>query len=197
MIPTSPSALSGSANARMVRVETLLQQMLQDQGTFASQMNQTQGLNDTRMATIESTIRGSQEAIRVEFDRSAAARAVQLATVIADAKAEFDKQRLLQQGIVDAVQLELDKLQKQIELGSSKDSGNKFGKSFIPVKELKPPKLCKEEQWRDWAEHFSEFLEASCSGMKDCLKEVSKEESRPYADTVACSTKFSHLGDRA
>ena len=86
MIPTSPTALSGSANARMVRVETQLQKMLQDQSTFASQVNQTQGLNDARMGTIESTIRGSQEAIRVELDRAAAERAQQLASVIADAK---------------------------------------------------------------------------------------------------------------
>ena len=148
MIPTSPSALSGSANARMVKVENALQQMLQDQGVHASQVN-------SRIASIESTIRGSQEAIRVEFDRSAASRAQQIAKVISDAKAEFDNQRQLQQGIVDAVRLELDKLQAQIEQGSSKDSGQKFGKSFIPVKDMKPPKLCKEEQWRDWAELFA------------------------------------------
>ena len=134
MIPTSPTALSGSANARMVRVETQLQQMLQDQSTFASQVNQTQGLNDARMGMIESTIRGSQEAIRVEFDRTTAERAQQLASVISDAKNEFEKQRLLQQGIVEAVQLELDKLQKQIEQGGSKDSGNKFGKASFQLK---------------------------------------------------------------
>ena len=190
MIPTSPSALSGSANARMVRVETQLQQMQQDQGSFASQAN-------ARMGTIESTIRGSQEAIRVEFDRTAAQNAQQHASVIGDAKAEFDKQRLLLQGVTEAMQLELNKLQQQIEDGGSKGGGNSNSKSFLPVKELKPPKLGKEEQWRDWSDHFSEFLEATCSGMKECLKEVSKEDRKPDADTVACSVKFAHLADRS
>ena len=180
---------------RVARLEAQMQQMQQDQGTFASRVNQKQGTDDARMGTIESTIRGSQEAIRIEFDRSAAQRAAQFASLIADATAEFDKQRKQQQDIVDAVQLELNKLQQQIEQGSSKDNGNKNGKSFLPVKELKPPKLCKEEQWRDWSEHFSEFLEASCSGMKECLKEVAKAETKPDAETVACST-FGHLADR-
>ena len=90
---------------RVTRLEAQLQQMQQDQGTFASQVNQTQGLNDARLGTIESTIRGSQEAIRVEFDRTAAQRAAEFASVIGDAKAEFEKQRQLLQGITDAVQL--------------------------------------------------------------------------------------------
>ena len=108
MIPTSPSALSGSANARMVKVETQLQQMQLDQGSFASQVN-------ARMGAIESTIRGSQEAIRVEFDRTAATNAAQHASVIGDAKTEFDKQRLLLQDVTEAMRLELNKLQRQIE----------------------------------------------------------------------------------
>ena len=164
--PLSPQ----SGAQRVARLEQQLQQMQQDQGTFASQVNQAHAATGVRMATIESTIRDREEAIRIEFDRTAAQRAAQLASVIGDAKAEFDKQRQLLQGITDAVQLEFNKLQQQIEQGGSKDNGNKNGKSFLPVKELKPPKLCKEEQWRDWSEHFSEFLEASCSGMKECLK---------------------------
>ena len=113
LMPTSPSGIS--AMQRVTRLEAQLQQMQQDQGTFASQVNQTQIANDARMGTIESTIRDREEAIIIEFDRTAAQRAAQLASVIGDAKAEFDKQRQLLQGITDAVQLEFNKLQQQIE----------------------------------------------------------------------------------
>ena len=126
-----------------------MQEMQQNQGAYASQQNQANLASDARMGNIESTIRGSQEAIRIEFDKAAAQRAQQFAKIIADATAEFNIQRQLQQDIVDAVKLELNKLQQQIEQGGSKESGSKYGKSFLPVKELKPPKLCKEEQWRD------------------------------------------------
>ena len=33
--------------------------------------------------------------------------------------------------------------------------------------------------------------------MKECLKEVTKEDHKPDADTVACSSKFAHLADRS
>ena len=92
-------------------------------GEFASQQNQSNLANDTRLGNIESTIRGSQEAIRIEFDKAAAQRAQQFASLIADATAEFNVQRQQQQGIVDAVKLEPDKLQQQIEQGSSKEGG--------------------------------------------------------------------------
>ena len=125
LLPTSPSGIS--AMQRVTRLEAQLQQMQQDQGTFASQVNQTQLTNDTRVGVIESTIRDREEAIRVEFDRTAAQRAAQLASVIGDAKADFDKQRQLLQGVTDAVQLEFNKLQQQVEQGGSKESGNKNG----------------------------------------------------------------------
>ena len=193
-MPTSPSGMR--AYERVTRLENQMQEMQQNQGTFASQTNQARLASDARMGTIEATIRGSQEAIRIEFDRAAAQRAAQFASLIADATAEFNVQRQQQQGIVDAVKLELDKLQQQIEQGGSKEGGKSFGKSFIPVKELKPKTLVKEEQWRDWSDNFSEFLEASCTGMKACLKEVAKAETRPDTDTVACSS-FGHLADRS
>ena len=85
LIPTSPSGIS--AMQRVTRLETQLQQMQQDQGTFASQVNQTQLTNDTRVGVIESTIRDREEAIRVEFDRTAAQRAAQIALAISDATA--------------------------------------------------------------------------------------------------------------
>ena len=65
--------------------------MQQYQGTFASQVNQAQAETGVRMANIESTIRDREEAIRIEFDRTAAQRAAQLASVIGDAKTEFEK----------------------------------------------------------------------------------------------------------
>ena len=82
-MPTSPSGIS--AMQRVTRLEVQMQTMQQDQGTFASQTNQAQMVSDARMGTIESTIRGSQEAIRIEFDRAAAQRAAQFASLIADA----------------------------------------------------------------------------------------------------------------
>ena len=137
-----------------------------------------------------------EEAIRIAFDTTVAQRAAELAAVVADARSEFDKQRRQLQDISNAVQLEFNKLQQQIEQGNPRDGGNKNGKGFLPIKELKPPKLGKEEQWRDWSEHFSEFLEASCSGMKDCLKEIAKSEMKPDSETVSLSN-FGHLADRS
>ena len=118
------------------------------------------------MLAIETTIRDREEAIRIAFDGTAAQRASELATVVSDAISEFEKQRQLLQEVTAAVQVELHKLQQQVDQSSTKEGGSRGGKSFLPVKELKPPKLCKEEQWRDWSEHFAEYLEASCSGMK-------------------------------
>ena len=84
-MPTSPSGMR--AYERVTRLENQMQEMQQNQGTFASQTNQARLASDARMGTIESTIRGSQEAIRIEFDRAAAQRATQFASLIADATA--------------------------------------------------------------------------------------------------------------
>ena len=75
MLPTSPTALSGSANARMVRVEGLVQQIQQDQGTFATAVNTANAVDRQRMLSIEVMIRDREEAIKAAFDGMTATRA--------------------------------------------------------------------------------------------------------------------------
>ena len=100
------------------------------------------------------------------FAQLSAQRAAEMAALVADARTEFDNQRQQLQSITGAVQVEFTKLQQQIDQGGTKESGTKLGKGFLPIKELKPHKLSKEEQWRSWSEHFSEFVEATATGMK-------------------------------
>ena len=196
MAGTTPLSPQSGAQLRVTRMEQQLQQIQADQGTFATQMNTEMLQSRNRMLAIETTIRDREEAIRTAFDTTAAQRAAELASVVSDARSEFDKQRQLLQDITNAVQVEFHKLQQQVDQSSTREGGSRGGKSFLPVKELKPPKLCKEEQWRDWSEHFAEYLEASCSGMKDCLKKTATAEAKPDQEAVAIS-EFSHLADRA
>ena len=74
-MPTSPTALSGSANARMVRVEGQVQQLQQDQGIFATAVNTASTVDRQRMLSIEVTIRDREEAIKAAFDGMTATRA--------------------------------------------------------------------------------------------------------------------------
>ena len=85
---------------------------------------------------------------------------------MAEARTEFDTQRQQLQSITGAVQVEFTKLQQQLDQGSTREAGPKLGKGFLPIKELKPNKFCKEEEWINWSEHFSEFVEATAPGMK-------------------------------
>ena len=171
-MPTSPQSLFG-ANARVQRLDEKLTQFQSDQGTFASIINNDMATLASRIGAIESTIRQREEAIKSAFDATAAQHATDLAAVVAQAKSEFDTQRAKQEAfaaeaqveraklesIASAVQAEFSKLQQQIDdsaaKGSGHDSGPKFNRGFIPIKELKPPKLVKEEQWREWSEHFA------------------------------------------
>ena len=133
--------------------------MQADQGIFATTMNAELQTANGRMMAMESTIRDREEAIRRAFDSTTALRAAELAKVVADAKSEFDTQRTTQRdslnGIATAVQAELHSLQQrveQVEQGAPRAEGGKGGgKRFLPIKELKPPKLSKEDQWRDWS----------------------------------------------
>ena len=152
--PLSPT----SAAQRGMRFEQQLQQLQQDQATFATMVNREVTEAKSRMMQMESMIRDREEAVRLALDRTAADRARDLAKVVSDATSEFTTQRQTLQGLTAAVQVEFNKLQQQIGQGggeSREDGGNRGGKSFIPVKELKPAKLCKEEQWRDWSENFA------------------------------------------
>ena len=152
--PTSPQSLFG-ATAQLRRLEAQFDAFQRSQREFASQVNAEQNQTHTIITTIESTIRDREEAIRSMFDQMAAQRAAEMAALVADARTEFDNQRQQLQTISSAVQSEFMKLQQQIDQGGQRDAGGKSGKGFLPLKELKPPKLGKEEQWRDWSEHFS------------------------------------------
>ena len=118
------------------------------------------------MTAIETTIRTREQDIKSMFEAMAAQRAAEMAALVADARAEFESQRQQLQTITGAVQVEFSRLQQQIDQGSTRDAGPKLGKGFLPIKELKPNKLSKEEEWRNWSEHFSEFVEATAPGMK-------------------------------
>ena len=168
-MPTSPQS-------QWSRVQTLDQKLTQfqvDQGAFASIVNNDMATLASRIGAIESTIRQREEAIKSAFDATAAQHATDLSAVVAQAKSEFDTQRAKQEAfaseaqveraklesIASAVQVEFNKLQQQIDDSSARGSGHepgaKFTRGFLPIKELKPPKLAKEEQWREWSEHFS------------------------------------------
>ena len=180
----------------MRRLEAQFEAFQNQQGEFATQVNNEKRQTGSRIAAIEATIRDREEAIRNRFEQMAAQRAAEMAAVVAEAKSELDNQRLQLQTISNAVQVEFTKLQQQIDqTGSSKDAG-KSERSFLPLKELKPSKLGKEEQWRDWSENFAEFVEASCAGMKECLKQVAKHETRPDAEVVGVSN-YSELASRS
>ena len=90
----------------MQRMEDRLQQFQQDQGVYASRINNEMSEMLSRIAAIESTIRDREEAIRNAFDATAAQRASELAAVVSDAKSEFDTQRQQLQTITSAVQVE-------------------------------------------------------------------------------------------
>ena len=100
------------------------------------------------------------------FEQMSAPRAAEMAALVADARTEFDNQRQQLQSITGAVQVEFTKLQQQIVQGGTREAGTQLGKGFLPIKELKPHKLSKEEQWRSWSEHFSEFMEETAPGVK-------------------------------
>ena len=121
--PYSPT----SAQARGMRFEQQLQQMQQDQGIFATFMNQEVAEAKSRMLQMESTIRDREEAIRVALDGTAALRAAELAKVVSDATSEFATQRQALQGITSAVQVEFNKLQQQIDQSSGREGGTRGG----------------------------------------------------------------------
>ena len=150
----------------MRRLEAQFEAFQNQQGEFATQVNNDKRQTGTRITAIEATIRDREEAIRNMFDQMAAQRAAEMAALVADARTEFDNQRQQLQSITGAVQVEFTKLQQQIDQGGTREAGTKLGKGFLPIRGLTPHKLSKEEEWRSWSEHFSEFVEATAPGMK-------------------------------
>ena len=118
--PLSPT----SAQVRGQRFEQQLQQIQQDQGTFATLMNREVSEAKSRMMQMESMIRDREQAIRVALDGTAALRAAELAKVVSDATSEFATQRQLLQDITTAVQVEFHKLQQQIDQHGDRDGGS-------------------------------------------------------------------------
>ena len=110
-----------------MRLEQALQTMQNDQGTFATTVNQELLQVNRRMAEMETTIRDREEAIRVALDNTAAQRAGELAKVVSDATSEFATQRQLLQDISASVQVEFHKLQQQIEASGGNMEEAKVG----------------------------------------------------------------------
>ena len=188
--PTSPSP----AAQRLAAVERTVAQLQTAQAEFATTVNGDLQRFGIRMSNFETMLRQREEQIRAALDQTAAQRSSELAAVVADATSEFNTQRTTLQSMASAIEAEFQKVRQELEQTGRGDG--KQGKGFLPLKELKPPKLAKEEQWREWAEHFSEYLEASCAGMKQCLKAVAQQESKPDKDTVGTSP-YSQFAARA
>ena len=184
---SSPSTSLFGNTAVIRRLETQFDNFQVQQGAFATLVNDESIKAGFRMAAMETMIREIKEQGNSAFEAMAAQKAAEMSTLVADIRAEFESQRKQLQTTTGAVQVEFNRLQQQIDQGGTRDAGPKTVKGFLPVKELKPEKLNKEEEWRNWSEHFSEFVEATAPGMKECLKAVAKHEERPDADVVALS----------
>ena len=178
MSPTSTTTSLFAANRRVQQLEEIF-------GQFATQINSEMQAMVGRVVTLESTLRRREEEIQAAFDATAAQRAAELAEVIANAKSEFDTQRSNLQKLGTVLEQELRQVQQQV---GDKQADPKYGKGFLPLKELRPPKLAKDEQWREWSDHFSEYADASCNGMKECLRAVAKFEAKPDAQIIGQSS---------
>ena len=89
---------------------------------------------------------------------------------------------------MSAVEAEFEKVKQKLDQNDGNQGREGKPKGFLPLKELKPPKLAKEEQWRGWAEHFSEYVEASTPGMKECLRAAAQHENKADKHTVSISS---------
>ena len=179
--PLSPTSTTTSLFAATRRV-----QQLEDRfAMFATQTNADGQALTSRVASLEGALRQREEEIKQILEVTAAQRATELAEVVANAKSEFDNQRAQLQNMGRIIEAELREVQQQV--GGRQSGDPKQGKGFLPLKELRPPKLAKDEQWREWSDHFSEYADASCSGMKECLRAVAKFESKPDASVIGQS----------
>ena len=68
-----------------------------------------------RVTSLESALRQREENIRHIFDTTAAQRSAEMAALVADAKAEFDRQRQDLQTVVAAVEAEFEKVKQKVE----------------------------------------------------------------------------------
>ena len=59
------------------------------------------------------------------MSRKATQRSAEMAALVADAKAEFDRQRADLQTIATAVEAEFEKVKQQLVQGAGRDNGNK------------------------------------------------------------------------
>ena len=143
---SSPSTSLFGSTAAIRRLETQFEQFQTQQGNFATLVNDESARTGFRMTAIETTIRTREQDIKKMVEAMAAQKAAEMAALVADVRAEFESQRQQLQTITGAVQVEFSRLQQQIDQGGTRDAGPKFGKGFLPVKELKPNKLAKEEE---------------------------------------------------
>ena len=115
-VPPSPAA------QRVSTVERQVQQLQQSQATFATNTNRELQEAAVRIRDLEAALRQREEEVKAIFDQAAAQRGAEMAALVADAKAEFDRQRSDMQTIASAVEAEFEKVKAQLEQGSSKDS---------------------------------------------------------------------------
>ena len=130
---SSPQSLFGYS-ATMRRLEAQFEVFQNQQGEFATQVNNENRQTGSIIAAIETTIRDREEAIRSMFEQMAAQRAAEMAALVADARAEFDNQRQQLQSITEAVQVEFTKLQQQIDQGDKGEAGPKLCKGFFRIR---------------------------------------------------------------
>ena len=146
--PLSPTSTTTSLFAATRRVQQLEERF----ASFATQTNADGQVLTTRVAELESALRQREEAIKHILEATAAQRATELAEVVASAKTEFDTQRANLQAMGRVIEAELREVQQQV---SGKMGSDPKYKGFLPLKELRPPKLVKDEQWREWSDHFA------------------------------------------
>ena len=96
---SSPQSLFGYS-ATMRRLEAQFELFQNQQGEFATQVNNGSRQTGSRIAAIETTIRDREDAIRSMFEQMVAQRAAEMAALVADARAEFDNQRQQLQSII-------------------------------------------------------------------------------------------------
>ena len=82
---SSPQSLLGD-NTAMGRLEAQFEAFQNQQGTFATQVNNDSRQIGTRIASIETTIRDREEAIRSMFDQMAAQKAAEMASLVQDVR---------------------------------------------------------------------------------------------------------------
>ena len=118
----------------------------------------------------------------------------ELGQTINDARAEFNKIRE-EMGAVwgqaGSAVGELRERIQQLEMGSTGEGGGEDGirkgggkGGYLPMKNMTPKVLSKEEEYRSWKEDVEDYLDESMPGMRELLKELAGERELTTEDGV-------------